>query len=303
MMKMRALDKLGELRTLVLVVETGSLSAAARQLRVSPNAVSRRVIQLEAQLGVKLFNRSTRTLAVTHEGRLLYARARRAIEEIDAAHDEIANSKVALSGQVRVAIPGGVCSPVVLARFAQLLDANPLLDLRMHLANESLDPRAEPFDIVVSVGPIIDNRLVARKLIVSSWALAASPAYLARAAPVRTPKDLRHHRCLRFATPRAQKEWPLVDSKGRTVQAVVGGGFEADDTRILGDACYAGMGIGLRPLVELDGAVRQGRLVHLLPDWRFAALDVYALLPQGALRFPRVAVVLEAMQEAFAQLA
>ncbi|MEO8155458.1 MAG: LysR family transcriptional regulator [Rhizobacter sp.] len=300
---MTALDKIEELRTLVLVVEAGSLSAAARSLRVSPNAVSRRVMRLESQLGVKLFHRSTRALSVTHEGLLLYTRARRAILELDAAHDEIRDSKGALSGQVRVAIPGGASSPLVLERLAQLLDANPLLQLQLSLANEPVDPRAQPFDIVVRVGPVADSRLVARRLAVSSWALAATPSYLARAAPVRVPHDLRHHRCLRYASQQPQDHWPLVNKSGHVIKVPVGGGFEADDTRILGDACYAGLGIGVRPLAELQLAEREGRLAHVLPEWRFAALEVHALLPQGSLRVPRVAAVLAVLQEAFARLA
>ncbi len=300
---MAAFDKIDELRTLVLVVDGGSLSAAARSLRVSPNAVSRRVMRLERQLGVKLFHRSTRALSVTHEGLLLYTRARRALLELDAAHDEISESKAALSGLVRVAIPGGASHPLVLGQLTQLLDANPLLQLQLSLANEPVDPRAQAFDIVVQVGPVADTRLVARKLTVSSWALAATPAYLARAAPVRTPHDLRHHRCLRFASQQPQADWPLVDAKGRTIKAPVGGGFEADDTRVLGDACYAGLGIGVRPMAELRAAEREGRLVQVLPEWRFAALDVHALLPQGSLRVPRVAAVLAVLQDAFARLA
>ena len=302
-MKIQALDKLSELRTLIAVVEAGSLSAAARLQRVTPNAISRRVMRLEAQLGVTLFNRSTRSLTVTHEGRMLYTRARRAIEELDAAHGEIRDAKAALGGVVRIALPGGACSPVVLEGLAKLLDAHPLLQVQVSLANEHADPRAHEFDIVVRVGEVADSRLVARKLTVSSWALAASPAYLARSAPLRTPKDLRHHRCLRFATLQAQEEWPLVDLRKRSIRVAVGGGFEADDPRILGDACYAGLGIGVRPLAELQGAVRDGRLVHVLPEWRFEALEVRALLAQGSLKVPRVAAVLHALQGAFGQLA
>lgn len=289
---MNALDDLEEIRTFALVVESGSLSSAARLLGVTPNAVSRRVMRMERNLGVKLFRRSTRAVSVTSEGRALYARARRMLDELDAAREELSSGRNDLAGPIRVAIPGGACSIGVLRGIAELLDQHPDLRLQVRVVNVPVDPVGAGFDIVVHVGPLKDSRLVARPLLKASWALAAAPSYIARHGTPRRVADLTKHACLRLAGDLPQDEWQLVDRSGKIETVRVTGSFEADDSRVLGDAAYAGLGIGLRPERELDAAVRSGTLVRVLPGYRFTALDVYAVMPKGTSTLSRVSRML-----------
>lgn len=114
--------------------------------------------------------------------------------------------------------------------------------------------------------------------------------------------DLSAHRCLRLLSSPPQDEWTLVDRRGREVVVQVRGGYEADDSRALGDATYAGLGIGVRPAGECAIAQREGRLERVLPGYRFQAIDVYALVPKGRLRVPRVAACLEALRAAVNEL-
>lgn len=286
------LDDLDEIRTFALVTESGSLSAAARLLSVTPNAVSRRVMRMERNLGVQLFRRSTRAVSVTAEGRALYARARRVLDELDAAREELSAGRTDLAGSIRVAIPGGACSTGVLRGIAGLLTQHPELRLHVRVVNAPVDPIGGGFDIVLHVGPLKDSRLVARPLFKASWALAAAPGYVARHGTPRRVADLAAHACLRLAGDLPQDEWQLVDKSGRVETVSVSGNFEADDSRVLGDATYAGLGIGLRPARELDAAVTAGTLVRVLPGYRFAALDVYAVMPKGISRLSRVARLL-----------
>lgn len=300
---MDALDDLQEIRTFSLIVESGSLSAAARLLGVTPNAVSRRVIRMERNLGVKLLRRSTRAVSVTVEGQALYARARRVLDELDAAREELSAGRNVLAGSIRVAIPGGACSIGVLRGIAGLLQRHPELRLQVRVVNAPVDPVSAGFDVVLHVGPLRDSRLVARPLVNVTWALAAAPSYVALHGTPRRVSDLAAHACLRLAGDLPQDEWQLVDKSGHVETVHVSGSFEADDSRVLGDAVYAGLGIGLRPERELAAAVKSGALVRVLPNHRFAPLDVYAVMPKGTSRLTRVARLLSLLADVLQEAA
>lgn len=293
-----ALNSLEELRTFTLVVELGSLSAAARLSQLSTNAVSRRVMRLEQGLGVKVLRRSTRAVSVTEEGHALYLRARRALAELDAAETEARGAGNALRGIIKIGMPGGACSAAVLTGLRMLLDANPALRVQLRVANSPANPVEGGFDVVLHVGHPADSALVARHLVTASWALAAAPAYFLERPMPKTPSDLVNHRCLRILAAKPQEEWTLMDRKGRAHTVAVGGNFESDDSRVLADAVYSGMGIGVRPKKELANAVSDGSLVAVLPQFDFGPVDLYALSAQGASRLPRIAKFLEALQVA-----
>ncbi len=294
---MPPLEDLAELRAFVLVVEVGTFSAAARSLQVSVNAVSRRIMRLEKNLGVKVLRRSTRAVSVTAEGRILYVRARRVIDELDAAVEEAQGGREALRGTLRVAIPGGACSRGILKGLARLLEDNPEVRLEILVANTMVDPIVGGFDVALHVGEPRDSRLIARRLATVSWCLAAAPEYCARRPLPARPADLSGHICLRLAASPPQDEWRLVDERGEVHVTPVSGPFEADDSRVLGDAAYAGLGIGVRPEKELREAVAAGALVHVLPGYRFEPFDVYALTPKGTSRLRRVSRFLDLFAE------
>lgn len=127
------------------------------------------------------------------------------------------------------------------------------------------------------------------------WALCAAPAYVdARGSPS-APEDLVSHDCLRFRGPEPQETWTLEDEAGRRVTVPVGGGFESEDSRILGEATYAGLGVGIRPDRELADAVASGRLARVLPGWWFSATPVSLVGPPGRERLPAVRIVAEAL--------
>ena len=259
--------------------------------------VSRRIIRLEQNLGVKVLRRSTRAVSVTAEGRQLYAHTRRALEELKAAGEAISSGLSDLQGSIRVALPGGACSPGILAGIASFLETNRDLRLEIRVLNTPVDPIKRGFDIVIHVGPPTDSRLTARRLHTVSWALAAAPRYFVSRRKPKIPSDLSEHVCLRIASNPAQNEWSLIDAKGNIETVQVSGNFEADDSRVLADAMYAGLGIGLRPEKELAAAVAAGTLVRVLPHHRFGSLDVYALMSKGTSRLARVSAFLKFFSE------
>lgn len=298
-----SLDRVDELRTFVGVVDAGSFTKAARLLRLSTNAVSHRVLSLEERLGVRLLTRTTRALSVTEEGQVLYERARRVVEELEAIEAEVGASSHAVRGLVRLVIPAQGIDTTFLAAVGALLEANPSLSVQLRVTSQAVDVVADRADLALWVGKPPASSLISRRLGTLSWALAATPNYLDQHGRPRRPEDLSKHRCLRFLSERAQDVWRLVDLRGRVVSVPVQGGFEADDSRVLGDAVYAGVGIGPRPDRELLGAIREGRLERVLPTHRFETLELFALMPRRSARLPRVTALVTALKAGLAELA
>ncbi|NMM27388.1 MAG: hypothetical protein HHJ12_08905 [Glaciimonas sp.] len=146
-------------------------------------------------------------------------------------------------------------------------------------------------------GDLKDSRLSARRLHSVSWALAAAPRYFASRHKPKIPSDLSEHVCLRIVSNPPQNEWSLIDAQGNVETVHVAGNFEADDSRVLADATYAGLGIGIRPEKELAAAVEAGTLVRVLPRYRFASMEVYALMSKGTSHLARVSTFLDFFSE------
>ncbi len=293
---------LDELRAFAAVYETGGFTAASKRLVLTTNAVSLRVQRLEQELGVRLFIRTTRSVAPTEEGRTFYARVSRVLADLDEAEEELRPTSGGLRGAVRIAVPGAIATAPLLERLRELLEEHPQLSIQTRVASGSVDLVAEAVDIGVVVGQLPETTFVGRLLGRATWVLAAAPSYLDAHGRPRAPTELSAHRCLRLLSSPPQDEWTLVDRRGREVVVQVRGGYEADDSRALGDAAYAGLGIGVRPAGECARAQREGRLERVLPGYRFQPLDVYALIPKGRLRVPRVAACLEALRAAVQEL-
>lgn len=297
------LSSLEELRAFTAVYEACGFTAAARRLGLTTNAVSARVQKLEDGLGVRLFVRTTRSVAPTEEARGFYSRVNRILNELEEAEEELRPLAGGLRGTVRIAVPGSLATQPFFDRLRGLLDAHPELSVQTRVASAPIDLVSEGIDIGVVVGQLPESTFVGRLLGRAEWVLAASPAYFAQRGRPRAPSDLENHRCLRFLANPPQDEWTLVDRRGREVVVRVQGGYEADDSRALGDATYSGLGIGIRPLGECARAERDGRLERVLPHYHFQPLDVYALIPKGRVRLPRVGACLEVLRAAVHELA
>lgn len=293
------LGDIEDIRTFVLVAELGSLSKAAKQLGISVNAVSRRISKLETALGVHLLQRTTRSLSLTSHGCLFEPHARRVVDEIRMAQERIFENKSEIAGNIKIAIPGIASSLGIMSALNILLGKNDKLSLDVRVINRHSDVPPVGFDVVLCIGLPKDGQLVAKKLFSSSnWVLAASPSYFQTRERPATPRDLLDHNCLRFAWGHATNKWVLNSRDHETSEVEVHGNFEADDSRVLRDAIYSGIGIGLRPKEEVQRAKASGKLVHVLSDYHFAPVDVYALCPKDVSKTPRVATFLDAFANA-----
>lgn len=291
-----------ELTAFLAVLQSESFTQAARRLGVTTNAVSLRIQRLERALGHRLFHRSTRLVRPTEEARRYGARISSVLSALEDAEEELLSDASRVRGCVRIGLPGVLATGPLLEALGALLREHSELRVELRVSGKELDLGREGLDIAVVVAPSATSAQVGRRLGRVEWVLAAAPHYLRRRGRPERPAELRDHECLRHADHPPQDEWTLVDAKGRAIVVPVQGAFAADDSRVLGDATYAGLGIGIRPAREVVQAERAGQLRRVLPGYRFAGLDVFAVLAKGRSRIPRVARCLSVLERAVVAL-
>jgi len=284
------LDSIEALRVFAQVVDSGGLSAAGRILGLAPTLVSRRIAKLEAALGVRLLQRTTRSVHVTDEGREFYRRCCRILAEVEGAAEAVRPVAGAATGTVRAVLPTITLSLGVMEASARLLDDNPGLSLQLSFTDQAVDLVAGGWDVALHVGRPPDSTHIARRLTTVSPRLAATPEYLARAGIPQTPEDLAAHQCLRFISDRPQDTWSLVSDDGEERTVPVHGRVESDSSAALATALHANLGIGLITTAEVQRGVDEGGLAHVLPGWRTAGIAVYLLVPAGRSHLPRIRV-------------
>jgi DNA-binding transcriptional LysR family regulator len=287
---------------LVRVVQEGSFRSAARALGMPKTTVSRKVSELEAQLGVQLLQRTTRTLALTDAGAAFLEEAEAAIARLDAAQAAVTELQREPRGKLRVTttVPLGetFLAPIV----ADFLAAYPGLEVMVHLTDRQVDLVAERFDVAIRTGALADSSLVAKLIGSSAYRVVASPAYLARHGTPRRPSDLSAHSCLRFAKSgtAVRTTWPFGKGK-RATEVPVSGRLVSDDFVVLRRAAERGLGVARLPLVVVHEALRAGTLVHLLEAHASPPTPVHILHVGGRHVPPRVRAFIDFVHPRLAQ--
>jgi len=250
--------KLEGIATFVTVAESGSLSEAARRLRVSRSVVSERLAGLERALGASLLQRSTRRLTVTEDGLAFLERATRIVREVEAAAADLAERRSQLSGPLRISAPVTFGRMHLGPALYPFLARHPGIHLTLDLNDRRVDAAAGGFDAIVRHGPIADAYLVAWQLAASRRVLVASPAYLQRQGAPRSPAELEGHRGI-FYTNRGGADWRF--GSGGQVHVVRGQpGMVLNNGDMMRDAAAAGLGIALLPTFIAGDAIRAGTL-------------------------------------------
>lgn len=288
------LESLEELRVFVQIAESGSLAGAARAMGMAPNTVSRRLAALEERLGAQLLYRTTRSLSVSDTGRAFLLKARRILQEVDAAEHLVLEHRQGLSGTVRV----GVTSVLVqdlLSPLSQLLEQHSSLDVQLFVYDRPVNPITEGLDIVIIGGSLVDSTLVTRKLTDIHTILVASSAYLERYGTPQRPEDLRRHESVVFYRDPPQTTWVLHDAREQVHVVPLKARLEVNDGRTMMDALEAGMGIGLTSPRIL---ARRPALRRILPDFGLGIIPVSAVYPASGPRSERLQAVLELIREA-----
>lgn len=248
------------------VVETGSFAAAGGKLRRDASIISRRVAALEARLGIRLLERSTRSMAPTEAGIRFRERVLEALEVIRAAEDEARAMSSAPSGLLRLALPATFGRMWVAPRLPEFLMRYPALRIEVSYADRYVDLVAEGFDAAVRLGEMKDSRLIARQLASTRRLLCAAPGYLAHRPVLGAPDDLLNHDCLCFTRLASHPVWHLHrNGKNRAVR--ISGRFEADDAKSVVQAALAGAGIMMATDWLVGRELADGSLVPVLTDW------------------------------------
>ncbi|MFZ5791136.1 MAG: LysR family transcriptional regulator [Pseudomonadota bacterium] len=288
------MDRLDELRLFIAVLDTGSLATAARKLRRSPPAVTRALAELEARLGVRLIERTTRRLAPTEAGRRLAEQARRLLADFEEAMGEAAGESTRPRGRLRIAAPlafGRIhVAPIVTA----FLDAYPEVSAELSLADRVVDLVEEEIDVAVRISRLGDTSLVARRVGAVRRVLAASPAYLAEHGTPESPADLRAHELILFSGS-GEGEWKFADPQGREgeISLPVRARFAVNQADAAIAAAREGRGIVAALSYQVAPDLKAGQLVRVLQDFETAPIPVQLVFPSARHMVPRLRAFLD----------
>lgn len=293
------MDRLVSMRVFAKVVDQGSFAAAAAALGMSAAVVTRNVADLEAHLGTRLLNRTTRRLSLTETGQHYLDRVRQILLDIDDAEATASSSSRQPSGTLRI-----YCHPTfgksqlarLLPRFAQ---ATPEVVLDVTLADDDVDLVEQGFDVGIFIGlQKFDASMIVRRLATANVVLTASPDYLARRGAPASPADLAQHDCLNFAFEQLRHSWPVAWNDG-VVDVPVASRMVSNSGDVLREAALAGMGIMPRTSFTLEGDLDSGRLVRLLQGHHVGQLSVTMVYPSRRLLSAKVRSFVDFMAEAF----
>ncbi len=298
-----AIDRTGELTVFVRAVEAGGFSAAAPSLELTPSAISKIVTRLEDRLGVRLLNRTTRSLSLTAEGEAFFARAQRILAEIDEAEREVGLARHVPQGvlrmQVSVALGLHHLPPVLPEFFARY----PQIELSLAVTDRMVDIVEQGFDLAVRVGELIDSALVARKICDLHRVICAAPSYLAARGTPRKPEDLLQHNCLRLYEQPELSHWPFDEASapGGVRRIQVRGNFSANNAETMLRMATAGLGIIRLMDLTVGPRLQRGDLVALLTELHHVEpVSLHALMPSGKHRLLKVAAMVDFLIEKFA---
>ncbi|RKH33751.1 LysR family transcriptional regulator [Corallococcus praedator] len=286
-------EPLAGLGAFVRTIESGSFSAAARALGVSPSAVSKTVARLEGRLGVLLLQRGTRTLQPTPEGLALFERGQRIVAELEAAQGELRESK-GPRGPLRITAPMDLGRYWLVPRLPAFLAAYPQVECELGLTDRFIDLVEERMDVGLRMGESADARLIRKRLGDSRAVICASPAYLRRRGTPRKVADLQRHACLAYLRDGQRVPWRLDG-----VAVDVPGPFASDNNEALLALALEGVGIARIPEFVAEQALADGRLQSLLTSVHTPGPDVYIVYPERRHLSPRVRVFVDFVSEAF----
>ncbi|WP_390348925.1 LysR family transcriptional regulator [Variovorax boronicumulans] len=290
------MDSLSGVAIFVQVAETCSFATAGRQLGISASAVSKGVARLEERLGVRLFQRSTRSVSLTAEGTLFLDRCRRILAEITAAENELASTVERPQGRLRVSLPlvSGLMLPV-LSKFA---GRYPEIELDLDFSDRLVDVIDEGFDAVVRTGELSDSRLQSKRLGSSRFLYVGSIDYFAQRGVPMCPEDLVRHDCLlhRFPTTGTLEKWPLTRAASEP-EVRLSASMTSNHVETLLHMVVQGHGIACLPDFAVKQAVADGALRTVLDDWANSCSTFQVLWPSNRQLSPRVRAFVDFMAQ------
>jgi len=287
---------ISDLEIFARVARTGNMSAAGREMGLSPAVVSKRVSLLEDRLGARLFQRTTRHLALTETGEGYYRRVIDILSLLEEAHDFVSRRNTHPRGLLKVTAPTTFTRFHIAPYVSAFQERYPDIDLDFHLSDNFVDLVREGFDVAIRIGELQDSSLVARKLAPDTRVICASPAYLKRFGTPRTVDELESHNLLSAGS---QDNWRLEGPAG-THQLRARGNIRSNSAEFVREAIISGLGIGLRSTWDVGPELRNGTLQVILPEWRGSSnLSVFAVYPSRDFMPSKVNALIEFLAEVY----
>ncbi len=278
------------LRLFIRVVDLGSITSGGRDLRLTPAVASKRIKELEAHLGVRLFNRTTRSLSPTEVGKVFYGEARKVLATLDSAEARVANFSDHPRGVIRVTAPLGAGRRIIAPLVPQFVDTYPETEVRMRLSDRKVDIMADGLDVAFFIGSPGDSTLKLRKIMDCDRVLCAAPSYLAEFGTPESPEDLMDGKanCLLLRFPRSPEYFWVLQTPDGPRKFEVEGKYDADDGDVLTAWALDGRGIINKPRFDVADHLRDGSLVEVLPDTPPAPSMFGCLYPHKKLLDPKI---------------
>ena len=285
--------ELMDLRAFARIADLGSISSAARALRMPKSSVSRSLVRLEGAVGAVLIERSTRHLRMTDAGLLLQRHARRILDDVGEAEDAIGGLIGQPRGDLRVSVPFTFATGPLANVLPAFLERYPEVRVFLTIDNRVVDLLAEDYDVAIRIGPLPDSDLIARRLTALDLWPCASPAYLSGHDAIVRPADLAAHRIIGH---QAGKEvWAFRLRGGASIEVEVEALAVAPEPDLVRTMLLAGAGIGILPYFHAAAALASGALVRVLPDYEHRSVDVHALYPSHRSLSAKVRVFIDAL--------
>lgn len=295
------MDRYTALRVFRSVAELNSFAEAGRRLGLSSAAISKNIAELEAYVGTRLINRTTRRMALTEEGRIYLEHVARGLDALTEADDALRPIKAAPRGTLRVTAPMTVALTRLSVAIPRFLSRYPDLKLDLHLDDRRVDLIRDGFDLAIrGTDNLEDSSLVARKLAVMRHVLCAAPSYFEAHGMPATPSDLKSLNCLRFGLSMHRDIWEFRNGE-RTERIAVNARYSVNSSLAIRDALREGFGVSLTPYPYVEADLKAGRLQSALEDWDTVDTTLYAVYPSRQHVAPKIRAFLGFLIETFGQ--
>ncbi len=282
-------SNLADMDVFARVVTSGSMSAAGREIGLSPAVISKRIKRLEERLGTRLLQRTTRQVTLTEAGQGFYERVIAILSSVEEAEDFVTRRSALARGLLKVSAPTSFGRMHIAPHLGRFLEENPNITVDLQLSDSFVDIVGGGFDVAIRIAELVDSSLVARRLAPNHRILVASPAYLARAGAPASIADLAHHALLNHTG----EPWRLESTEGPT-SVRTHAALKTNSSEVVREATIAGLGIALRSTWDIGRDLIEGRLTRVLPDWRASRrVGVHAVYPTRRFLAAKVRVFID----------
>lgn len=292
---------LNDIAVFTKVAQLESFSRAARALGMPVSTVSRKITELEEQLGVTLLQRTTRRLNLTEQGRAYFTQCSAPLAELYDAERALTQSQRKPEGLLRVSVPVTIGQEPFYEFISSFLRTYPRIQVDLFVTNAFVDLIAENVDVALRYGELRDSTLIAQRVGKSVRYLVCTPGYLRDRAPPVRPNDLRQHQCILLNGRNNEAEWELVSGR-KSVKVPVSGPVSARDHHAVSAFTYRGHGIGFLPSTLCDARIAKGQLVRLLREWSSPEIFIHTVYPTRRFLPSKLQVFLEALRAWKSQL-